>query len=75
MAGNVEPEPISEPPQELFDYGHARRVAAAEFWKHRNPGWRLSTGECSTGVTTSGSPRLRRSTAVVRGAGPVASSR
>lgn len=45
MAGNVEPEPISEPTQELFDYGHAAEVAAAEFWKHRNPGWRLSTGE------------------------------
>ncbi|MBM4494776.1 hypothetical protein GS436_21030, partial [Rhodococcus hoagii] len=57
-----------EPTQELFDYGHAAEVAAAEFWKHPEPGWRLSTARCSTGVTTSGSPRLRRSTAVVRGA-------
>lgn len=45
MAGLVEPEPISEQTQELFDYGHAAEVAAAEYWKWRNPGWRLSRGE------------------------------
>ncbi|WP_027500827.1 YqaJ viral recombinase family protein [Rhodococcus sp. UNC363MFTsu5.1] len=45
MAGLLEPEPISQQTQELFDYGHAAEVAAAEFWKWRNPGWRLSQRE------------------------------
>lgn len=45
MAGHVEPAPINAQTQELFDYGHAAELAAAEYWKHRNPGWRISTGE------------------------------
>lgn len=44
MAGNTVEE-ISEPKQDNFDYGHAVEVAAAEYWKFRNPGWRLSRGE------------------------------
>lgn len=31
--------------QDLFDYGHAAELAAAEYWKYRTPGWRISTGE------------------------------
>ncbi|MDV8022307.1 YqaJ viral recombinase family protein [Rhodococcus sp. IEGM 1330] len=44
MAGNTT-EVISEPRQDNFDYGHAVEVAAAEYWKYRNPGWRISRGE------------------------------
>lgn len=44
MAGNIT-EQISEPKQENYDYGHAAELAAAEFWKYRNPGWRLSREE------------------------------
>lgn len=44
MAGNTT-EVISEPKQDNFDYGHAVEVAAAEYWKYRNPGWRISRGE------------------------------
>lgn len=47
MAGLVEPAPVSEQQQELFDYGHAVEVAAAEYWRYRNPGWRLSRSEVS----------------------------
>lgn len=45
MAGLVDPAPISQSTQELFDYGHAAELAAAEYWKYRNPGWRISTSE------------------------------
>ena len=45
MAGLVEPAPVTEAKQELFDYGHAVEVAAAEYWRFRNPGWRLSRSE------------------------------
>lgn len=45
MAGTVEPAPVTEQTQELFDYGHAVELAAAEYWKYRNPGWKLSPGE------------------------------
>ncbi|MBM4522490.1 hypothetical protein GS462_21665 [Rhodococcus hoagii] len=45
MAGILPPAPIDDAKQELFDYGHAAELAAAEFWKYRNPGWRLSRGE------------------------------
>ena len=45
MAGTLPPAPIDDAKQEHFDYGHAAEVAAAEFWKYRNPGWRLSVGE------------------------------
>ncbi|WP_458681923.1 YqaJ viral recombinase family protein [Prescottella equi] len=45
MAGNVEPEPINESKQDDFDYGHAAELAAAEYWRFKNPGWRLSRGE------------------------------
>lgn len=44
-AGNVPPEEISESKQDDFDYGHAAELAAAEYWKFKNPGWRLSRGE------------------------------
>ncbi|RRQ26281.1 hypothetical protein DK926_18715 [Rhodococcus sp. Eu-32] len=44
MAGNVV-EHVSEAKQENYDYGHAVELAAAEFWKYRNPGWRVSRGE------------------------------
>ncbi|ORI13464.1 YqaJ viral recombinase family protein [Rhodococcus sp. 1168] len=44
MAGNTV-EHISAAKQENFDYGHAAEIAAAEFWKFRNKGWRLSRGE------------------------------
>jgi predicted phage-related endonuclease len=45
MAGLIEREPISEARQDDFDYGHAAELAAAEYWKFKNPGWRLSRGE------------------------------
>lgn len=45
MTGNVEPAPLTEQTQDLFDYGHAVELAAAEYWKYRNPGWKLSPGE------------------------------
>ena len=44
-AGNIPPEEISEAKQDDFDYGHAAELAAAEYWKFKNPGWRLSRGE------------------------------
>jgi predicted phage-related endonuclease len=44
MAGNIS-ETISEAKQENYDYGHAAELAASEFWKLRNPGWRLSREE------------------------------
>ncbi|RYE43678.1 MAG: hypothetical protein EOP24_27520 [Hyphomicrobiales bacterium] len=44
-AGNVSPEPISDSKQDDFDYGHAAELAAAEYWKFKNPGWRLSRRE------------------------------
>ena len=44
MAGNIT-ETISEAKQENYDYGHAAELAASEFWKLRNPGWRLSREE------------------------------
>ncbi len=45
MAGLVDPAPLGEQKQDLFDYGHAAEIAAAEYWKYRTPGWRISTGE------------------------------
>ncbi|MFD3812159.1 hypothetical protein [Rhodococcus sp. NPDC058639] len=45
MAGLVDPAPISQATQELFDYGHAAELAAREFWLRRNPGWRASQKE------------------------------
>jgi len=45
MAGNLEPEQIGKAQQDDFDYGHAAELAAGEYWKLRNPGWRLSPGE------------------------------
>ena len=45
MAGLVEPAPVSDAQQDVFDYGHAIETAAAEYWRYRNPGWRLSSGE------------------------------
>lgn len=45
MAGIVDPAPISEQQQDDYDYGHAAEAAAAEYWKWKNPGWRLSRGE------------------------------
>lgn len=44
MAGNIT-ETVSEAKQENYDYGHAAELAASEFWKLRNPGWRLSREE------------------------------
>lgn len=45
MAGLVDPAPISEQTQEMFDMGHAAELAAREFWLLRNPGWRASQSE------------------------------
>lgn len=45
MAGNVESEPISKAQQDDFDYGHAAELAAAEYWRFKNPGWVVSRGE------------------------------
>ena len=45
MAGNVAPKPPAESTQDDWDYGHAAELAAAEYWKFKNPGWRLSTSE------------------------------
>lgn len=45
MAGLVDPVPPGGQKQDLFDYGHAAELAAAEYWKYRTSGWRLSTGE------------------------------
>lgn len=45
MAGIIEPAPISEARQDDFDYGHACELAAREYWKFKNPGWRISQGE------------------------------
>ncbi|USC16207.1 YqaJ viral recombinase family protein [Rhodococcus sp. 11-3] len=45
MAGLVDAAPLGEQKQDLFDYGHAAELAAAEYWKYRTPGWRISTGE------------------------------
>lgn len=41
MKGLVGPEP----PKDIFDMGHDWEPAAANRWKRKNPGWRLSTGE------------------------------
>lgn len=45
MAGVIEPAPISRAQQDDFDYGHACELAAREYWKFKNPGWRISQGE------------------------------
>ncbi|MBF9351380.1 YqaJ viral recombinase family protein [Mycobacteroides chelonae] len=45
MAGIIEPAPIAEARQDDFDYGHACELAAREYWKYKNPGWRISQGE------------------------------
>ncbi|MDV2478589.1 hypothetical protein F8M49_29965 [Rhodococcus zopfii] len=45
MAGIVEPAPVDEQTQEMFDYGHAAELAAREYWLRRNPGWRASRRE------------------------------
>lgn len=45
MAGIIEPAPIAEARQDDFDYGHACELAAREYWKFKNPGWRISQGE------------------------------
>ncbi|MEE2058948.1 YqaJ viral recombinase family protein [Rhodococcus artemisiae] len=45
MAGAVEPAPVTTQSQDMFDYGHAVELAAGEYWKYRNPGWKLSPGE------------------------------
>lgn len=41
MRGIVPPEP----PKDMFSAGHAFEHTMAYFWKHENPGWRLSPGE------------------------------
>lgn len=41
MTGRVDPEP----PKEAFDIGHDMEAYAANRWRRRNPGWRLSGGE------------------------------
>ncbi|WP_165587388.1 YqaJ viral recombinase family protein, partial [Mycobacteroides abscessus] len=45
MAGITAPAPISEARQDDFDYGHACELAAREYWKFKNPDWRISQGE------------------------------
>ncbi|AMU76918.1 hypothetical protein BKG58_09965 [Mycobacteroides abscessus subsp. abscessus] len=45
MAGIITPAPISVARQDDFDYGHACELAAREYWKFKNPGWRISQGE------------------------------
>lgn len=45
MAGVIEPAPITAARQDDFDYGHACELAAREYWKFKNPGWRISQGE------------------------------
>lgn len=45
MAGNLPSEPIDTAQQDDFDYGHAVELAAGEYWRFKNPGWRLSRGE------------------------------
>lgn len=45
MAGIIEPAPITDARQDDFDYGHACELAAREYWKFKNPGWRISQGE------------------------------
>ncbi|NGX09136.1 YqaJ viral recombinase family protein [Mycobacteroides franklinii] len=45
MAGILEPAPISAARQDDFDYGHACELAAREYWKFKNPDWRISQGE------------------------------
>lgn len=34
-----------EPPKDIFDIGHDFEPAAANRWRRKNPGWRLSPGE------------------------------
>ncbi|MDZ7910766.1 MAG: YqaJ viral recombinase family protein [Rhodococcus sp. (in: high G+C Gram-positive bacteria)] len=45
MAGNLPSEPMGTAQQDDFDYGHAVELAAGEYWRFKNPGWRLSRGE------------------------------
>lgn len=45
MAGNLPSEPIGTAQQDDFDYGHAVELAAGEYWRFKNSGWRLSRGE------------------------------
>lgn len=35
----------AEPPKDIFDIGHDFEPAAANRWRRKNPGWRLSPGE------------------------------
>ena len=45
MAGNLPPAPISEARQDDFDFGHAVELAAREYWRLKNPRWRISQKE------------------------------
>lgn len=63
MAGNVETEPISKAQQDDFDYGHAAELAAAEYWRFKNPAGSSRAVKCSTPTTHSSSATLPRSTA------------
>lgn len=58
MAGIVEPTPIRDAQQDDFDYGHAAELAAAEYWKYKNPGWLLSRGEVQTSSSALSFPNL-----------------
>ncbi|YCU56695.1 hypothetical protein ACRYGV_18125 [Mycobacteroides abscessus] len=52
MQGLVDPEP----PKEVFDIGHDLEAYAANRWRRRNLGWRLSEGEVQVHIdpTSSG---------------------
>ncbi|GAA3962824.1 YqaJ viral recombinase family protein [Gordonia caeni] len=45
MAGRLERSEPKAAQQDDFDYGHAAELAAAEYWRYKNPGWRISRGE------------------------------
>ena len=65
MAGQLDPEPISEARQDDFDYGHACELAGREYWKYKNPGWRISRGEVQ--LSNSGLPFANVATVDLRG--------
>lgn len=58
MAGNIDPEPINERKQEMFDWGHSAELAMSDYWLKQNPGWELSEGEVAFTDTSLPFPNL-----------------
>lgn len=45
MAGLIEPAPIDQATQDMFDEGHALEAASLALWRRKYPDWQVSHGE------------------------------